>query len=310
MYTLSNSTDDVGYAMAIDQMEGGRYGAQARCRSLSGTPCLAALPPLGHARYVTEEFIVEGTANAFRPTRPLTEDGLWSVEQGERASYATRLVVCRPAAIEKFEGTVVVEWLNVSGGTDAGPIFSQIRRYVLKHGWIWVGVSAQRAGLFGGAIIQTGATPVSQMDPQRYGFLDHPGDAYAFDIFAQAGAAIRGGNLGALSGFKPQRFIAAAASQSSYFLTTFINGIAPVRPIFDGFLLSGRYGGAATFSGERTPERGDAVLVREDLHVPVLIVQSETDVLGKLYSYPARQPDSPWYRLWEVAGSAHADTYM
>src|SRR5690606_24356513 len=100
MYTLSNSTDDVGYAMAIDQMEGGRYGAQARCRSLSGTPCLAALPPLGHARYVTEEFIVEGTANAFRPARPLTEDGLWSVEQGERASYATRLVVCRPAAIE------------------------------------------------------------------------------------------------------------------------------------------------------------------------------------------------------------------
>src|SRR5690606_41029706 len=49
---------------------------------------------------VTEEFIVEGTANAFRPARPLTEDGLWSVEQGERASYATRLVVCRPAAIE------------------------------------------------------------------------------------------------------------------------------------------------------------------------------------------------------------------
>jgi hypothetical protein len=43
--------------------------------------------------------------------------------------------------------------------------------------------------------------------------------------------------------------------------------------------------------------------------VPVLTVQSETDVLG-LGSVSARQPDADRFRLWEVAGAAHADTYM
>ena len=41
---------------------------------------------------------------------------------------------------------------------------------------------------------------------------------------------------------------------------------------------------------------------RVDLTVPVFTVNSETDVTGY---FPARQPDSPIFREWEVAGSAH-----
>jgi Alpha/beta hydrolase domain len=48
--------------------------------------------------------------------------------------------------------------------------------------------------------------------------------------------------------------------------------------------------------------------IRDDARVPVLVLQSETDVVllgGQL----AEQPDSDRIRTWEIAGAAHADTY-
>jgi hypothetical protein len=45
--------------------------------------------------------------------------------------------------------------------------------------------------------------------------------------------------------------------------------------------------------------------------VPVLAVQTETDVLSPLLDYlPATQPDASAFRLWEIAGTAHADAYQ
>jgi hypothetical protein len=39
-------------------------------------------------------------------------------------------------------------------------------------------------------------------------------------------------------------------------------------------------------------------------------IQTETDVASILNSYAARQPDSNTFRLWEVAGTAHADAHL
>ena len=50
--------------------------------------------------------------------------------------------------------------------------------------------------------------------------------------------------------------------------------------------------------------------IRDDLDVPVLVFETETD-LGPLLDYgPARQPDTDRIRTWEVAGTAHADAYV
>jgi hypothetical protein len=49
--------------------------------------------------------------------------------------------------------------------------------------------------------------------------------------------------------------------------------------------------------------------VRTDV-APVLTVQTETDVTGVLAGVTARQPGSDRFRWWEIAGAAHADTYM
>lgn len=52
------------------------------------------------------------------------------------------------------------------------------------------------------------------------------------------------------------------------------------------------------------------MFTRDDSAFPVLTFQTETDVAGPLNYLPARQPDSTMFRLWEVAGTAHADAYL
>nr|WP_235947396.1 alpha/beta hydrolase domain-containing protein [Candidatus Frankia alpina] len=65
----------------------------------------------------------------------------------------------------------------------------------------------------------------------------------------------------------------------------------------------------------QVPERPDiaapaVVRIRPDLTVPVLTFQTETDLPAGLLGYvDARQDDTNRFRLWEVAGTAHADAY-
>ncbi|HEX2484599.1 MAG TPA: alpha/beta hydrolase domain-containing protein, partial [Myxococcota bacterium] len=69
--------------------------------------------PLAPFRYAEEEFFLAGTATAYTSDAPLSSDGRWAASPGESAAYATRVVVRRPTARARFNGTVVVEWLNV-----------------------------------------------------------------------------------------------------------------------------------------------------------------------------------------------------
>ena len=52
------------------------------------------------------------------------------------------------------------------------------------------------------------------------------------------------------------------------------------------------------------------VVFRTDLAAPVIDLQAESDVTGILNSVVVRQPDSDTFRLWEVAGTAHADVHL
>ena len=49
--------------------------------------------------------------------------------------------------------------------------------------------------------------------------------------------------------------------------------------------------------------------IRDDVRVPVLVFQSETDVI-LLGGGKADQRDGDHVRVWELAGAAHADTYI
>jgi Alpha/beta hydrolase domain len=277
---------------------------------------------LGHVGYTVQEFFLEGTATCFEPAGPLGEDGYWEVTPSGRAPFATRMVVCRPSDPGAFTGTVVLEWLNVSAGFDAPAHFMLTHRQLVRAGWAWVGVSAQRAGIEGGSIFDAPGSGDQAMvlpalkasDPARYGSLLHPGDSFSFDIFSRAARAVRdGGVLGPLTA---ECLLAAGQSQSAIHLVTYVNAVAPTVPAdvaCDGYLIGARAGMAAPLAGWNGRIRGegpDGVRVRTDGRARVLTVQTETDVVGVLAGVTARQPDGDRFRWWEIAGAAHADTYV
>ena len=209
----------------------------------------------------------------------------------------------RPVKKRDFNGTVVVEWLNVSGGADASPDWMHTHVELIRRGYAWVGVSAQAVGLNG----LKGAPP--QGDPVRYASLTHPGDSFSYDMFSQAGRSIRDHADLVLGGLQPDRLIAAGESQSAGRLVTYIDAVHPLVGVYDGFLVHSRGAGSAALAQPPlvpAPVTGQApTLIRDDLDVPVLVFNTETDV-GSLQS---RQDDSASYRLWEVAGTAHFDLY-
>jgi Alpha/beta hydrolase domain len=227
-----------------------------------------------------------------------------------------------PADPEKFSGTVVVEWLNVSGGVDANPDWASTYEEIVRAGDAWVGVSAQRIGVVGGPVLVTVDVPGAEaagkglegVDPARYGSLEHPGDGFSFDIFTQVARALRTG--AGLSGLQPKRLIAAGESQSALALVSYYNGVQPLTRAFDGFFVHSRGAvglplvAAGKYADIAGAIAGTTTIFRTDQDEPVLDIQTETDVASILDSYDARQPDSEHFRLWEVAGTAHADAHL
>ena len=280
---------------------------------------------LAEVGYVQEEYFLSGTARAFTTATPLGNDGHWTVTPGEAtAPYKTRMVVYRPIERRKFNGTVVVEWLNVSGGVDAAPDWTLAHTEFTRSGYVWVGVSAQFTGVEGGPGLVPipgldGNLGLKQVNPARYGSLVHPGDSFSYDIFSQAAQALRHpSGPGALGTLTIKKVIATGESQSAFRMVTYVNAIHPLTHLFDGFFVHSR-GTLLPSPLSQSPQTAiptpGIAPIRSDIDVPVLMFETETDLtfLGfaaTIDSITARQADAKNFRLWEVAGTAHADAYL
>ena len=231
--------------------------------------------------------------------------------------FTTRMVVLTPADRTRFNGTVLVEWLNVSGGIDAPAVWMMAHREIVRAGYAYVAVSAQRVGVEGGVNLMGRDMSLKSQDPKRYAALDHPGDAFCYDIFSQAGRLVRDGQRNGVMGeLRAEHVVAMGESQSALFLTTYVNAIDPLAQVYDGFLVHSRFGPAAPLGGGSIFDVLDsttsqAVTFRPDLRVPLVTIITKTDLFGgpRRGYYAARQPDSQWVRVWEIAGTAHADNY-
>ena len=307
---------------ACSALGAGTAAAEAPVASaMPGTPDLPIgsydLSTLG---YGMQEFAVAGTAKSFKLLGEAGSDGNWRGAADQSAPYKTRIVVIRPSDPGKFNGTVIVEWLNVSGGLDVPVDWMTLHRELVRSGYAYVAVSAQKVGVEGGASLARGrAQPLKLANPERYGTLSHPGDAYSFDIFSDAARLLHGKQLSTLLGpLRPQRIIAAGESQSAFYMATYVNAVDPLVKLYDGFLIHSRSGVAAPLDGRAVigvpaEQLQQPVKLRADLRVPVMQVITETDLMGLAGSigfYAARQPDAKNLRTWEVAGTAHADNYL
>lgn len=274
-----------------------------------GTPFYAGVSfDEAEVGYRETEYFISGTAMSYIATDELQSNGQWSVEGADAAEYVSRIVVLRPMDDAAFNGTVIVEWFNVSGGLDAAPDLTQMHTELMREGYAWVGVSAQSAGIEGGGAFDL---PLKLIDAQRYARLNHPGDSFSYDIFSQAAQSVRNPvGIDPLEGLSVQRMIAVGQSQSAFRLVSYVNAVHPTIDLFDGFVIHARGKGSSALS--QVPQvdvsTPDPVFIREDIAQPVLVLQSETD-LFILGSVTERQPDSQYIRLWEVAGAAHSDVY-
>ena len=277
--------------------------------------------------YTEEELFLSGAATSFLPV-DTPDDGAWTVELDDEADYRTRVIVRRPPP-EQFSGTVIVEWLNVSA-FESSPDWAYLSEEINREGHAYVAVSAQAQGVEGGDTLlevdvdeesaaevgaSTDKSGLKGIDPERYGTLVHPGDAYSFDIYSQVGQAISERPDDMLGGLVPTQVISIGQSQSASFLSTVVNAIHPLHPVYDGFLVHSRFAYPAPVDGKylsgADAEREDdgGVLFRDDLEVPVLVFETETD-LTLLRYWKARQDDTDSVRTWEVAGTSHADAHM
>lgn len=254
--------------------------------------------------YVEEELILEGKATQYAATGNLGLDGKWTAKPNGQADYKTRLLVRRPTDPAKFNGTVFVEWLNVTGAADAEVGYGFAWEELLRSGFAYVGVSVQ----------QSGVNVLKSTDAARYGTLSHPGDTYGYDIYAQAGAAIGWpGEIDALHGLKAERLIAYGQSQSAMRMITYANAVQPLTPAFDGIIIHSRasWGAAVGSESDALLGNGKPVRVREDINAKVLQIFTESELFLLLGpSFAARQPDTDSVRSWELAGSAHVDSHL
>ena len=279
--------------------------------SIFGSP----IEDLSERGFVMEEYFLEGTAVSYAPAEGavLGLDGLWEVEPAAEASYKTRAYVVRPADPAKFNGIVLVNWQNVTIGVDFGmPDVEQLER-----GYAWTGMTAQRVALEGQPSLaedMPATIGLCGWDPERYGSLHHPGDAFSYDIFSQGGRALRQGSAAGadmLGGLSPELLIATGGSQSAMRLGSYLNIAHQKDRVFDGFLLTVHWGlcppapdMSLVESFDLTPEFKfkASSQIRDDGRVPILVVNSESETM--MVSM-VRQPDSDTFRFWEMAGTAH-----
>lgn len=235
-------------------------------------PFFATQGELRRRGYVEEEFYLSGVADAYSSTGELL---------AEDVPYRTRMVVRRPKTDRRFNGTVIMEWQNVTAGYDLDALWHGDQ--LTREGFAWIGVSAQRVGV----------NFLRDWSPTRYGELDVTGagqfntDELSYDIFAQAAQVVRDASgVSPMADLQVDRIIAAGGSQSAGRMTIYYDHILPqiADPVFDGY----------NFVVGSAPSR--------EGNEPVFHILSETDVR----SAEGRRPDSAVYRRWEVAGAAHS----
>lgn len=235
-------------------------------------PFFATYYNLAGVGYVEEEFYLAGEADAYALDGSLL---------AEDVPYRTRILVRRPTSEARSNGTVLMEWQNVTAGYDLDALWQP--EQITRAGYTWIGVSAQRVGV----------DQLKGWSPTRYGELDVTGDGawttdqLSYDIFAQAAEAVRNPEgVDPMGGLQVDNIIATGASQSAGRMTVYYDRILPqiIDPVFDGY----------EFIVGTAPSRVGTE--------PVFHILSETDVRTPV----GRRPDSDVYVRWEVAGSAHS----
>lgn len=259
-----------------------------------GSAMSATIEPLQARDYVENELFIQGQASRYR-----IKDAMQDAQRIDLANpYVTRVLVRRPTDPARFNGTVVVEWLNVTLDQDIDFVYGATRELLLREGYAWIGVSAQHNGIdamkrWNPVRYSALHVTASNIDPADGSLIDPPnplimakgGDVLAWDIFSQVGQLAKVGNHALLGDLKVNKVIAAAESQSTLKVSTYYNSIQPLHHVYDGFLFYDR-----------------SANLRTDVDAKSIAIG--TEIFTALMK-SAPQADSNHQRWWEINGASH-----
>lgn len=240
---------------------------------IHGHPLWDSFYNLSDLGYDEQEYFISGIAKTY--ATPSTQ-----------APYTTRIIVRRPKDASKFNGTVILDWVNVTAQFENAVDTLEAHQLFHREGFAYVHVSAQSAGL----CCLPELTP-KLWDPVRYMAISHPGDDYSFDMFSQIAKAMKSPpEVDPMAGLKVRKIIAVGQSQSGTRMRDYLIQVQPEAKVIDAFLVH------SDGSGEKT--------YPSDPAVPTI----------QLFSEREATPDAPNvshnYRLWEIAGAAHQDFWI
>jgi hypothetical protein len=277
-----------------------------------GFRTLADLP----RAYVDEEYFVSGTADLYSYENNPPEGPTDTTVIQSGVPYRTRLIVRRPEDINKFNGSVVIEWWNSTAGFDTAPSWDPSAEYFAREGYVYVGVTNSNQGM---SFLVGGCSLFNVLPPTcgtRYSTLSLPDDGLAYDILDQISASLGDGNGGGLlpPEYAVERIYHTGQSQQGGSVITYASAFHE-HGLNDGYFVQGNIGGRSINGGPSCGAEGsppfpgctpslDDRRVRTDLAVPLVQAVTETDV-AVLFGTGGRQDDTPTYRYYELAGTAH-----
>jgi hypothetical protein len=295
----------------------GPIAVTAESYPLMASSKLQVVVDLPGAGYVEEEFFVSGRANVY----DLSADGA-VVVRTPAAPYTTRIMLRRPADPARFSGNVIVEIGNVGRGYDFSFSWGVSHDYFMENGDAWVAITYHPENLAALKVFNPARyAPLSMANPSpaESCAVGNAAPATAaleeglrWDIISQVGALLKAARPGGpMAGFNVQRVYGTSHGGE---LTTYIALFHPAarlaggRPVYDGYIQHRHPALTRLRRCGAAPAATDPRQILRNVGVPVMRVVAQTDVIG---THARRRDDSDApgdrYRLYEVAGAAHAD---
>ncbi len=277
--------------------------------------------------YVEDEYFMSGTANVYE------EDAFQNPKVAiADAPYTTRLLVRRPARMEKFSGNIVIEVLNATAMIDIDRMWVDTWRFFTRNGDIYIGITSkgqvvdalkrfdpERYAAINWDNPDRSRTPIAEIKDNPMLFLEEYESGLFWDMLIDLARLLRkDGEENPLAGYGPAHLFLTGWSQSGGYIARILHSFAyqpkieEEGPLFDGYLLAGcgaadapmnAYSSAFRF-GQRGIPQGSILGGKE----PVIAVNTESE---NKYAYWYGDFDEPEFkfRTWQIPASSHDTAY-